>query len=277
MRSYEKYVSSDSDYYVYTPSMIAKKLFFYPICTGRFYYQAGYTLKRNHYDSFLLMMITDGHCSVIQNGKENTAVAGQIALIDCYAPHQYLSDIGWTSVWLHFDGPLCRNYYEYIVNAHGNIITPSPSSIRKLTDIYYVFCSGRPVIEAEISNDISSILADLLPDCQKETASSIKPSLSNTVSYINEHFAEPLTLNQLAGLSSLSPYYFTRLFTDQTGMTPHQYLISVRLNAAKFLLKTTDLPVKEIAFSCGFNSESGFCTSFRKREHLTPSEYRDFT
>lgn len=66
MRSYEKYVTADSDYYVYTPSALAQKLFFYPVCIGHFHYEPGYHLKRNNYDSFLLMLIIDGTCSILQ-------------------------------------------------------------------------------------------------------------------------------------------------------------------------------------------------------------------
>lgn len=57
-------------------------------------------------------------------------------------------------------------------------------------------------------------------------------------------------------------------------MTPHQYILAARINCAKFLLKTTNLSIKEVAFHSGFNDVSGFCTTFKKREHITPGEYR---
>ena len=57
-------------------------------------------------------------------------------------------------------------------------------------------------------------------------------------------------------------------------MTPHRYLIATRLNSAKFLLRTNGMSIKEIAYASGFNSESSFCSTFRKWEKVTPSEYR---
>ena len=78
----------------------------------------------------------------------------------------------------------------------------------------------------------------------------------------------------IAKNANLSPFYFTRVFTAETGFTPHQYLIATRLNSAKFLLKTPGISIKEIAFASGFNSESSFCSTFRKWENMTPSEYR---
>ena len=57
MISYETHILPNSDYYVYTPSTLAKKLFFYPICIGSFRYESGYRLARDSYDSFLMMYI----------------------------------------------------------------------------------------------------------------------------------------------------------------------------------------------------------------------------
>lgn len=277
MRSVEPHVAGESDYYVYTPSSLAKKLFFYPVCTGHFIYEPGYILKRNHYDSFLLMYITRGTCTVTLNDISKTAVKGDMIILDCYAPHQYASDTGWESYWLHFDGPLAREYYDQIYRISGNILIPrnSQTAEHALAKICSIFRNNANIIEASISKYITNILTELLlSGTKKDTVSLARLSLADTISYINEHFAEPISLEDLAGQASLSPFYFTRIFTKETGMTPHQYIIATRLNSAKFLLKTTGLSIKEIGFSSGFASESSFCTSFKKREHITPSEYR---
>ena len=64
MISYETHILPNSDYYVYTPSTLAKKLFFYPICIGSFRYESGYRLARDSYDSFLIMYILKGTCFI---------------------------------------------------------------------------------------------------------------------------------------------------------------------------------------------------------------------
>nr|WP_246367099.1 helix-turn-helix transcriptional regulator [Paraliobacillus salinarum] len=65
-----------------------------------------------------------------------------------------------------------------------------------------------------------------------------------------------------------------RTFTKETGVTPYQYVMNTRIAAARFLLKASDASIKDIAFSTGFQSESSFCTCFKKIEQLTPSQYR---
>lgn len=277
MRSHEAHVSTDSDYYIYTASTVAKKLFFYPVCVGYFHYEPGYLLKRSNYSSFLIMLITKGTCIVTLDDTPTPVSEGQVMLLDCYAPHQYETQTGCEASWLHFDGCLCRDYYEQIVQTSGNILAPrSVQTVNHaLAKICNTFRNGTLIHEASLSKYITNILTELLlsgTTLDSMTRSQI--SLSDTVSYINEHFSENISLEQLAARASLSPFYFTRIFTRETGLTPHQYVIATRVNSAKFLLKTTRLSVKEIGFNCGFASESSFCTTFRKWEHITPSEYR---
>jgi len=75
-------------------------------------------------------------------------------------------------------------------------------------------------------------------------------------------------------MAGFSPYYFTRKFKKETGMTPHQFLLSTRISAAKYNLSNTSMTISEIAYSCGFDDESAFCYCFRKREGVTPNEFR---
>ena len=278
MISYEAHVLPNSDYYVYTPSTLAKKLFFYPICTGSFRYESGYRLERDSYDSFLLMYILKGTCFVTVNGQTLQATSGQFVFLDCYAPHAYGTDSGFEALWLHFDGPMARTYYETIVSEKGALLYPAnPDSIRRyLYEIYDTFRSRAPIAEDQISDTITHILTDLLTaENTPQTARKAQAGVSESISHINKYFYKPITLQELANIAALSPYYFSRVFTKETGMTPHKYLITTRMANAKFLLKTSQMSVKEIAFRSGFSDESGFCTAFKKQEGVTPNEYRN--
>lgn len=280
MRSAEDKVRSDSDYYVYLPSAIAKRLYFYPLITGYFYYEPGYYLKRNSYEKYLLMLVAKGTCRLVYEGRTRIVRENQVVLIDCEKPHEY-GNAGETVLevaWLHFDGPLAASFYELIREKPGNVITPSnpyPFS-HHLERILDVFRSSSPVKEADISRRITAMLSELIsigPEVTGELPRS--EIIENAVAFVNEHFREDLSLEEIASHASLSPFYFTRVFTRETGMTPHQYLIATRINAAKYLLQTGTLSIKEIAFTSGFHSESSFCSTFRKREGLTPSAYRE--
>lgn len=67
---------------------------------------------------------------------------------------------------------------------------------------------------------------------------------------------------------------FRKLFKSETGYSPHQYHLNLRINKAKELLQTTELNIKEIAYQTGFESEFYFSKLFRKKSGISPTDYR---
>ena len=98
--------------------------------------------------------------------------------------------------------------------------------------------------------------------------------LAHVLEYMNAHYAEPLCLDQLAREACISRFHFGRLFKERVGVTPHHYLVKIRLDAAASLLSGTDLSVLEIALSCGYGSAAHFTAAFGRRFFQTPSDYR---
>ena len=277
MKSCEPLISPESDYYLYSPSAGAMGMFFYPICTGHFFYQPGYRLERSSYDSFLLMYVEKGSLTLESERKKTPVCAGDFVLIDCYRPHAYWSDTGWESYWCHFDGPTARAVCQTILSRIGNVFSlPNPyPAICRLTDIFEIFHQRKPIKEALISKYLTDILTTFLlhsPSGEKNAPAAF--SAETITAYISEHFSENLTVAELADLAGLSQYHFIRMFKRETGFTPHEYLIHTRLNTARYLLKNTQLTVRAVCFQTGFSSESVFCSSFRKHTGLSPSEYR---
>lgn len=277
MKSCEKNVAPGSEYYVYSPSRQAEEMFFYPLQCGHFLYEAGYFLQRDSYDSYLLMYIQKGALTLRFEGKTFPVLAGQFLLLDCYKPHAYFTDSGWECLWCHFDGVLAKPWYGSIVSRLGNVFSlPEPSFVcGRLSSLWDAFSSGGPVREPLISKYLADILTAFLLHTPAESAASDYSGMAeDIISYVNEHFSEDITLEQLAKRAGLSPYHFIRTFKRETGFTPHEYIIHVRISTAKYLLKNTQLTIKSICFDTGFSSESIFCTSFKKQMGVTPGEYR---
>lgn len=86
MRAQEKGVLSSSNLYFHTASPRAKKLFFYPLCTGHFVCDSDYNLKRTSYDSFLVMHIVHGTGFLETDGQNIALKEGDFVLVDCYRP-----------------------------------------------------------------------------------------------------------------------------------------------------------------------------------------------
>lgn len=278
MLSTERGIIPGSDYYVYTPSTQATAMFLYPISTGYFRYLPGYCLRRASFDSFLIMYMRKGSCEIEIDGRTYHASADQIVLLDCYEPHCYYTTTGWDAEWLHFDGFNARSYFQAILDNKVPVINLHDTYRfeKYLHKVYISFKEHISIKEALLNNYIVNIMTELLIGRDMDHSVNISASIiEDTVAYINEHLAEPLTLEELASQASLSPFYFSRLFKKETGFTPHGYVITARVNNAKFLLKSSNSTIKEICFGTGFTSESSFCTTFKKVTGSTPSEYRE--
>ncbi|MBR4555302.1 MAG: helix-turn-helix transcriptional regulator [Ruminococcus sp.] len=94
------------------------------------------------------------------------------------------------------------------------------------------------------------------------------------IEYINEHFTEPLTVEQLAGVVHLSKSYFMGSFKKETGVGAVEYITQLRLKLARELLKSTEKSVSDIAFECGYHNLSNFNRQFRSACGSSPREFR---
>jgi AraC-like DNA-binding protein len=91
---------------------------------------------------------------------------------------------------------------------------------------------------------------------------------------IDARYREPLDVPTLARAARLSPAHFSREFRRAFGETPHQYLLTRRLERAASLLRTTDRSIAEVCFAVGLRSVGSFTTSFGRAYGLSPAAYR---
>ena len=92
--------------------------------------------------------------------------------------------------------------------------------------------------------------------------------------YINEHYTEPLTLDEMASMAGFSKYHFTRLFKQYADISFYKYLNQKRIAYAKTLLIDKELSVLEVSLRCGFSNLSAFLRMFKQLVGCTPSELR---
>ena len=94
-------------------------------------------------------------------------------------------------------------------------------------------------------------------------------------SYIDEHYQEPLTLQEIGKELNVSAYYMSHVFKRATGYSPIQYLLRRRLGEAQTLLISTDLPIAEIAGMVGFDTQNYFNAQFTRHVGVPPKQYRE--
>lgn len=119
--------------------------------------------------------------------------------------------------------------------------------------------------------ELSLVQSD--PDCTLKNATH---RLNSLLQYLEQHYADKMSLEDAAGMIHLSKFYFTRIFKQYTGQTFYDYLNMLRIQASETLLRDTDASTKHVAQSCGYSSISTFDRTFRKYKGCSPSEFRKF-
>jgi AraC family transcriptional regulator len=102
----------------------------------------------------------------------------------------------------------------------------------------------------------------------------ILEELSITKEWIESHYTSPINLQQMAQIANLNSQHFLRMFRDCYGVTPHRFLMNVRLNAARLQIQNTPETISAICLQTGFESLPTFCRRFRQRFDASPTTYR---
>ena len=148
------------------------------------------------------------------------------------------------------------------------------SSVVKMSPYALEYYHDRLRICAAVYSSLAKIAREGMIS-RLERFDTLADRLSPAMLQIEQRYTEALTVRVLAHSCSMSEAMFTRHFKRVYGCTPVQYLIRVRLEAAKELLATTDRSFEDIAKECGFRSAKYFGEMLKKNEHVTPRELRE--
>ena len=102
------------------------------------------------------------------------------------------------------------------------------------------------------------------------------PAIERSREYVQEHFADSITLEELAGLSHMSVFHFNRVFRQIVHISPYQYLLNFRIHHASHLLVSSEEAIASIGWSTGFKNPDHFSYAFKGITGLSPQQYRNF-
>ena len=157
--------------------------------------------------------------------------------------------------------------------------TAAPSLLRNRFLHFAALHTNAPSVGSECAMlaEFYSILYELQRNTPVGNRRSIlEEKIRPSVAYLENHLSERrLNLKEIAALSGVSEAYFRKLFSEQFGCTPLQFLIEKRVQKAEKLLLETDLPLDEIEKVCGFQSHGYFLRQFQRLTGKTPNQMRN--
>ena len=118
------------------------------------------------------------------------------------------------------------------------------------------------------------LLRGLYPGDELGQPMATRLDVAAVIDYMEDHFGEKLTVAALAQKMGLSPSQFTRRFKQETGSSPMDYFLELRIKKAQKLLRSGSKTMTEIAQDCGFGSTAHFSAAFKKHTKLSPTDYQ---
>lgn len=118
------------------------------------------------------------------------------------------------------------------------------------------------------------LLLELVDGSHRHVSTATSPRISEIIRVIREHPQEDFALKDLAHRAHVSLSHFKRIFKAETGVSPRDYILQWKIEAAKRHLSESNAPVTQIALELGFVSSQYFATVFRRITHMTPTAYR---
>ena len=271
---------SGSDLYFQTPSVSAQHLLYYMTSCGYYYTDYDYRIERQDYFSYLVCYISEGRLSVTSGGRTMVAVPGQIVFLNCHEPHEYHTIGNSEFVWIHLDGVNTGDFFKQVEQQQEGFVfdTPCANEIKdRIYEIVFACRNDQLPGETRLSHKLNGILTALLDGAgEREERQGADSPIVTAIQFIRDHYSQQISLIDVASSVNMSQYHFSRLFKKACGYSPHEYLILTRLNRAKHLLKTTELPIKTIAQSVGYQNVTTFTNAFTGRVGLSPTLFRKY-
>lgn len=236
--------------------------------------------KRNVHRNLELVYYINGSARVYLGNQQFQAAAGDVAIINSYCPHHWATDKTLDWFCLIIDESFCRYNNIDLRSLHFTEIIHDTRLQQLLEKLIALLDTQSKFKDAEIKLTLLELLVFLC----KHYSTDQPPvdalhdislnRISSAIAFIKENLSNKLTVDDICKAVGLSRYYFMREFRRITGYTLTSYINIIRCEQAKMLLQTNENMVKDIASTCGFDSESYFTNVFKRYTDMSPSEYR---
>ena len=222
--------------------------------------------------------VVSGKGCVICNNKKYTLKAGDVYFLPRSSASETFSDSNdpWLTAWINVFGDLIPD----IMSAYKLIkkVQFSDAGCYPLFKQLLAICRDQSLTLQEKNFKTSLLMHEMiqllavLPDTPSDSPQHNDAEIIKT--YIDNHIYQNTKTSDLANLVHLSESQTIRMFKQAYGMTPHNYLLSMRMKSAQQLLEQTNLSIKEIAYNLGFSDEHYFSHLFKEKIGKNPTSYR---
>lgn len=270
-------VISREKMYFRTANLFTKENLLYILWGSIYLVDKPYRVKRNYMDAYMIQYIIEGELHFETRGHYFLAKQGDLVILNCKELNHYWAESMAKVKWFHFNGKMAENLVEYIYrkNNNGHFGNAYTEKIEPYINNIFNSLEQKQTSDFKISQNIYNILCELAsPPPLKLTLT--EDNITKAVQFMRDKYKQDISIKDVAEYVGLSLFYFTRLFKNLMGISPHVYLNNLRLENAKNLLTYTYYNIEEISRLSGFQSSSHFIRTFKKLTNITPKQFRKY-
>jgi AraC-like DNA-binding protein len=254
-----------------------------PTDAGYFPKAAGHYMERSAgVNQAIFIYCTHGRGWCELGGHRYNLQPGDLLVVSPETPHVYGADEErpWTIAWVHVTGVNIKVFLaELGVSVEHPVIYlgEDPQLLALFEEVLTILEHGyTPTRLLYASQALGHLLGVMIWHRQQRWRGDPDPQqkINQSIAYIKQHLEKPLKVPTLAAMANLSSSHYTALFKQYTGYAPIDYLIRLRMHWACQLMDTTNLPVKKIAASLGYDDPFYFSRVFKAVNETSPTDYR---
>lgn len=231
-------------------------------------------------DKYILHYVVRGKGHLEMDGQIFPVESKQAFVIPAGVLSYYQADMAepWEYIWLQFHGPKAVEILQKTgLTRKAPVFIPT-DDCGELENCLFTMLD-KPFSEYATMGKLYEFFQQLITLSAYSTVRTPKeePGLHyvrTVIQYINEKYSEPIHIQEIADYCGLDRSYLGKIFKTATGQTPQKYLMEHRIKRARELLLETDLPIRHVGFSVGYNDPLAFSKVFKQETGFSPSEYR---
>ncbi len=261
------------------------KLPFYLEMAGISYCDGTYRIKRQNSTETVIEYIVEGRGYLNVNGENYAATAGDVYILRKKTTHTYWSDAKapWVKIFFNIRGSLAEKLLdEYQLGGTGKVVLEAHGMEQDFRDMLEGL-TDNTVAQTERFDKAAVRFLEILTKLtnkqrvagiRKGNVVSVENEMNTLIEYITMNPKRIVSNQELADVIFRSKDYVIKRFFANFGVTPYDYQIQQKIFSAKNMLANTNLSVKEIATSLGYEDQHYFSYMFKKRCDMSPTQYR---